>query len=96
MNSISQVMVHYEWANRAQGRFMKSWLTLLPQTTRFHRNTYRNKKLEATEADECIVIDDNEYSKDIGIPRLIKTKTKRGARTQKGSPIRLHCPRTKN
>jgi hypothetical protein len=59
-------MVHYEWANRAQGRFMKSWLTLLPQTTRFHRNTYRNKKLEATEADECIVVDYNEYSKDIG------------------------------
>jgi hypothetical protein len=27
--------------------------------------------------------------------RLIKTKTKRGARTLKGSPIRLHCPRTK-
>ena len=29
-------------------------------------NTYRNKKLEATEADECIIVDDIEYSKDIG------------------------------
>ena len=34
-------------------------------STRFRGNTSRNKKLEATEADECIVVDDNEYYKDI-------------------------------
>jgi hypothetical protein len=34
-------------------------------STRFCGNTSRNKKLEATEADEFLMVDDNEYFKDI-------------------------------
>jgi hypothetical protein len=35
-------------------------------STRIRGNASRNKKLEATEADECIIVDENEYYKDIG------------------------------
>jgi hypothetical protein len=75
MNSISQVMLHYEWANRTTGEIYEVMANIVASnfqwtkkygSTRFRGNTYRNKKLEATEADECIIIDDNEYSKDIG------------------------------
>jgi hypothetical protein len=75
MNSISQVMLHYEWANRTTGEIYEVTANIVASnfqwtkkygSTRFRGNTYRNKKLEATEADECIVVDDNEYSKDIG------------------------------
>ena len=34
-------------------------------STRFRRNTSRNKKHEATEADEILMVDDNKYYKDI-------------------------------
>jgi hypothetical protein len=54
-------MLNYEWANRKKGRFMKSWLTLLPQTSSGQRNTDQQKS-----AGIRIVIDNNEYSKDIG------------------------------
>jgi hypothetical protein len=74
MNSISQVMLLYEWANRTTGEIFEvmanivasnSQLTKKFGSTRFRGNTSRNKKLEATEADECIVVDENEYYKDI-------------------------------
>jgi hypothetical protein len=75
MNSVSQVMLHYEWANRTTGEIYEVMANIVAsnfqwtkkyRSTRFHGNKYRNKKLEATEADKCIVIDDNEYYKDIG------------------------------
>jgi len=75
MNSISQVMLLYEWANRTTGEIYEVMANIVASnfqwtkkygSTRFRGNTSRNKKLEATEADECIVVDDNEYSKDIG------------------------------
>jgi hypothetical protein len=75
MNSISQVVLHYEWANRTTGEIYEVMANIVASnfqwtkkygSTRFRGNTNRNKKLEATEADECIVVDDNEYSKDIG------------------------------
>jgi hypothetical protein len=75
MNSISQVMLLYEWANRTTGEIYEVMANIVVSnfqwtkkygSTRFRGNMSRNKKLEATEADECIVVDDNEYSKDIG------------------------------
>jgi hypothetical protein len=74
MNSISQVMLLYESANRTTGEIYEVMAKIVASnfqwtkkygSTRFHGNTSRNKKLEATEADECIVVDDNEYYKDI-------------------------------
>jgi hypothetical protein len=68
-------MLHYEWANRTTGEIYEVMANIVASnfqwtkkygSTRFHGNMYRNKKLEATEADECIVVDDNKYSKDIG------------------------------
>jgi hypothetical protein len=64
-------MLLYEWANRTTGEILRSWLTLLPQTSSGQRNmdqqgsVERNKKLEATEADEFLMVDENEYYKDI-------------------------------
>jgi hypothetical protein len=75
MNSISQVMLHYEWANRTTGEIYEVMANIVAsnfqwtkkyRSTRFRGNTYRNKKLEAIEAEECIIVDDNECSKDIG------------------------------
>jgi hypothetical protein len=75
MNSISQVMLRYEWANRTTGEIYEVMANIVAsnfqwtkkyRSTRFRGNMYRNKKLEATEAEECIVVDDNKYSKDIG------------------------------
>jgi hypothetical protein len=75
MNSISQVMLLYEWANRTTGEIYEVMAKIVASnfqwtkkygSTRFHGNTSRNKKQEAIEADECIVVDNNEYSKDIG------------------------------
>jgi len=75
MNSISQVILLYEWANRTTGEIYKVMANIVASnfqwtkkygSTRLRGNTSRNKKLEAIEADECIIIDDNEYSKDIG------------------------------
>jgi hypothetical protein len=118
INSISQVMLLYEWANRTTGEIFEVMANIVASNfqwtkkyglTRFRGNTSRNKKVEAVEADEIVLVDDNgDYKdKDIqgsthtkgltlpGIPRLLRTNTKKGARTEKGSPVRLHCPRTK-
>jgi hypothetical protein len=74
MNSISQVMLLYEWANRTTGEIFEVMANIVASnfqwtkkygSTRFCRNTSRNKKLEATEADEFLMVDDNEYYKDI-------------------------------
>jgi hypothetical protein len=75
MNSISQVMLLYEWANRTTGEIYEVMANIVALnfqwtkkygSTRFRGNTSRNKKLEATEADECIIVNDKEYYKDIG------------------------------
>jgi len=75
MNSISQVMLLYEWANRTTGEIFEVMANIVASnfqwtkkygSTRFRGNTSRNKKLEATEADKFLMVDDNEYSKDIG------------------------------
>jgi hypothetical protein len=75
MNSISQVMLLYEWANRTTGEIYEVMANIVASnfqwikkygSTRFRGNTSRNKKLEATVADACIVVDNYEYSKDIG------------------------------
>jgi hypothetical protein len=74
MNSISQVMLLYEWANRKTIEIFEVMANIVASnfqwtkkygSTRFCGNRSRNKKLEATEAEECIVIDDNENYKDI-------------------------------
>ncbi len=74
MNSISQVMLLYEWANRTTGEIYEVMANIVASNfqwtkkyglTRFRGNTSRNKKLEATEADEFLMVDDNEYYKDI-------------------------------
>jgi hypothetical protein len=74
MNSISQVMLLYEWANRTTGEIFEVMANIVASnfqwtkkygSTRFRGNTSRNKKLEATEADEFLMVDDNEYYKDI-------------------------------
>jgi hypothetical protein len=74
MNSISQVMLLYEWANRTTGEIFEVTANIVASnfqwtekygSTRFCGNTSRNKKLEATEADECIVVDEYEFYKDI-------------------------------
>ena len=65
----------YEWANRTTGEIYEVMANIVASNfqqtkkyglTRFRRNTSRNKKLEATEADECIIVDNNEYFTDIG------------------------------
>jgi hypothetical protein len=74
MNSISQVMLLYEWANRTTGEIFEVMANIVASnfqwtkkygSTRFRGNTSRNKKLEATEADEFLMVDENEYYKDI-------------------------------
>jgi hypothetical protein len=74
INSISQVMLLYEWANRTTGEIFEVMANIVASnfqwtkkygSTRFRGNTSRNKKHEATEADEFLMVDDNEYYKDI-------------------------------
>jgi len=74
MNSISQVMLLYEWANRTTGEIFEVMANIVASnfqwtkkygSTRFRGNTSRNKKLEATEADKFLMVDENEYYKDI-------------------------------
>jgi len=74
INSISQVMLLYEWANRTTGEIFEVMANIVASnfqwtkkygSTRFRRNTSRNKKLEATEADKFLMVDENEYYKDI-------------------------------
>jgi hypothetical protein len=74
-------MLHYEWANRTTGAIYEVMANILASnfqwtkkygSTRFRGNTYRNKKLKATEADECIVVNDNKYSKDMHCLRTKK------------------------
>jgi hypothetical protein len=74
INSISQVMLLYEWANRTTGEIFEVMANIVASnfqwtkkygSTRFRGNTSRNKKHEATEADEILMVDDNEYYKDI-------------------------------
>jgi len=68
-------MLLYEWANRTTGEIHEVMANIVASnfqwtkkygSARLCRNTSRNKKLEATEADECIFVDNNEYFKDIG------------------------------
>mgnify|MGYP000082369470 CR=1 FL=1 len=74
INSISQVMLLYEWANRTTGEIFEVMANIVASNfqwtkkyglTRFRGNTSRNKKLEAIEADEIVLVDDNEDYKDI-------------------------------
>jgi hypothetical protein len=74
INSISQVMLLYEWANRTTGEIFEVMANIVASnfqwtkkygSTRFRGNTSRNKKQEATEADKFLMVDDNEYYKDI-------------------------------
>jgi hypothetical protein len=74
MNLISQVMLLYEWANRTTGEIFEVMANIVASnfqwtkkygSTRFRGNMSRNKKLEATEADEFLMVDENEYFKDI-------------------------------
>ena len=74
MNSISQVMLLYERANRTTGEIYDVMANIVASnfqwtkkygSTRFRGNTSKNKKLEAKEADECIVVEEYEYYKDI-------------------------------
>ena len=74
MYSISQVMLLYEWANRTTGEIFEVMANIVASNfqwtkkyglTRFRGNTSRNKKLEAIEADEIVLVDDNEDYKDI-------------------------------
>jgi len=67
-------MLIYEWANRTTGEIFEVMANIVASnfqwtkkygSTRFRRNTSRNKKLEATEADKGIVVDGNENYKDI-------------------------------
>lgn len=73
INSISQVMLLYEWANRTTGEIFEVMANIVASNfqwtkkyglTRFRGNTSRNKKLEAIEADEIVLVDDNEDYKD--------------------------------
>jgi len=74
INSIRQVMLLYEWENRTRGVMFEVMANIVASnfqwtkkygSTRFHGNTSRNKKLEAIEADEIVLVDDNEDYKDI-------------------------------
>jgi hypothetical protein len=67
-------MLLYEWANRTTGEIFEVMANIVASnfqstkkygSTRFHGNTSRNKELEATEADEFLMVDKNEYYKDI-------------------------------
>jgi hypothetical protein len=67
-------MLLYEWANRTTGEIFEVMANIIASnfqwtkkygSIRFRGNTSRNKKLEATEADECIIVDENEHYKDI-------------------------------
>jgi len=67
-------MLLYEWANRTTGEIFEVMANIVASnfqwtkkygSTRFRGNTSRNKKLEATEADEFLMVDENEYYKDI-------------------------------
>lgn len=73
INSISQVMLLYEWANRTTGEIFEVMANIVASNfqwtkkyglTRFRGNTSRNKKLEAVEADEIVLVDDNGDYKD--------------------------------
>jgi hypothetical protein len=66
MNSISQVMLLYEWANRTTGEIFEVMANIVASNFQWTKKYgSRNKKLEATEADECLIVDENEYYKDI-------------------------------
>lgn len=74
INSISQVMLLYEWANRTTGEIFEVMANIVASnfqwtkkygSTRFRGNTSRNKKLEAIEADEIVLVDNNKDYKDI-------------------------------
>jgi hypothetical protein len=67
-------MLLYEWANRTTGEIFEVMANIVASnfqwtkkygSTRFRGNMSRNKKLEATEADEFLMVDENEYFKDI-------------------------------
>ena len=67
-------MLLYEWANRTTGEIFEVMANIVASnfqwtkkygSTRFRGNTSRNKKLEAIEADEIVLVDDNEDYKDI-------------------------------
>jgi len=67
-------MLLYEWANRTTGEIYEVMANIVASnfqwtkkygSTRFRGNTSRNKKLEATEADKFLMVDENEYYKDI-------------------------------
>ncbi len=73
INSISQVMLLYEWANRTTGEIFEVMANIVASNfqwtkkyglTRFRGNTSRNKKVEAVEADEIVLVDDNGDYKD--------------------------------
>ena len=73
INSISQVILLYEWANRTTGEIFEVMANIVASNfqwtkkyglTRFRGNTSRNKKVEAVEADEIVLVDDNGDYKD--------------------------------
>ena len=66
-------MLLYEWANRTTGEIFEVMANIVASNfqwtkkyglTRFRGNTSRNKKLEAVEADEIVLVDDNGDYKD--------------------------------